>query len=145
MSPQFQESRPIIDMGAPSWCWAQLGLEGEGILSYQASRGRTSLAVPYAVTDGRITIPLAGFNEAGWRASGTDTCLEVSGRTRDDRRWVVRATGTADRVEPDASAALAHARRVHPANRSGSAGSPWERLYLREPRVRGYYETPLPV
>jgi hypothetical protein len=145
MSSSSQRSLQIIDIGAPGWCWSQLGAGGEGILSYQAPRGRISLAVPYAVTDRRISIALASFNETGWRAAGADTQLEVSGLTPDDLRWVVRATGLAERVDLSGRSGLAYARRVHPANRagSGSVGSS-DRLFLRTPRVRGFYETSLP-
>jgi len=146
MSSSSPTSVPIIDIAGPGWCWSQLGAAGEGILSYQDARGRTSLAVPYTVTDQQIAIPLAAFNETGWRAAGTDTQLEVTGLTDDDLRWVVRVTGTAERGHLPEPSGAAHSRRVHPANGAGPrSGEPWDRLHLREPRVRGFYETSLSV
>lgn len=141
MSTSSPMSFQIIDLGASSWCWTQLGAGGEGILTFEAPRGRMSLAVLYAVTDRRITIPLASPDAAGWRAAGAETCLEVRGVTADDVRWVVRATGTAEQANRSGPFGLTRCRQLHPANgRSSSAGSS-DRLHLRKPRVRGFYET----
>ena len=143
MSSPSQTSSRIIDIGASEWCWSQLGAGGEGILTFKAARGRSSLAVPYAVTGRQISIQLAAFNETGWRAAGVDAQLAVSGLTADDMRWVVRATGLAERARPSA---LEHSQQVHPANPVGSGSavsSDW--LRLRTPHVRGFYETSIAV
>ena len=141
MSSSSRTSPQIIDIGAPSWCWSQLGTVGEGILSYEASRGRVCLAVPYVVTDRQISIPLASFNETGWRAAGADTQLEVGGLTSDGLRWVVRATAVAERVDLFGQSSLARSRRLHPANGVGSA-SPTDKLFLRDPLVGGFVRPP---
>lgn len=134
----------VIDVGTAGWCWSRLGPGGEGILSYEASRGRRSLAVPYTVSGQEIAIPLAPFNDAGWLAVGTEAQLEVTGVTPDDLRWVVRVTASAERANPATSAGLAQSRRMHPSTSAGHGavvGS--DRLALRTPRVRGFYETPV--
>ncbi|WP_375431852.1 hypothetical protein [uncultured Friedmanniella sp.] len=140
MSIPLQTDVHVIDIGAPGWCWSRLGTTGEGILSYDGPRGRQSLAVPYTVTGRQIAIPLASFNDAGWLAAGNETRLEVSSRPG-TQRWVVRATGMAERdpAEPDR---LAYSRYVHPANNPGSNSAALSRrLVLVAPRVRGFYET----
>ena len=146
MIPSSEPSHRTIDMEAPSWCWSHLGTGGEGILSYETSRGRRSLAVPYAVSGRQITIPLGWFNQTGWRAAGSDTRLEVSGRTPDDLRWVVRATGTAERMDSSDQSGLGQPLRIHPANGIGSgAAQPPNQLSLKTPRMRGFCETTLSV
>ena len=89
----------IFDIGPPEWCWSRLADAEEGILSYATVRGRVALAVPYAVANRRLTIPLGAFNRTGWSAVDAEATLEVSGADADDRRWMVRATGTAQRAE----------------------------------------------
>jgi hypothetical protein len=141
-----QASHQVIDIGAPGWCWSRLGLGGEGILSYETARGRLSLAVPYVVIGRRISIALASFNVTGWRAAGSDTRLEVSGTTPDGLRWVVRVTGRADPGDRSGPTGAAYSRQVHPSNGVGhtSAVRP-DRLFLREPRVRGFHAAARPV
>jgi hypothetical protein len=134
----------VIDIGAPSWCWSHLGAAGEGILSYQSPRGRSSLAVPYTVTGQQISMPLACFNSAGWSAAGAEVCLEISGLTPDGLRWVVRASGVAERDDQTWSPGLAYARRVHPAAKNDrTPTTAMDQLVLAAPRIRGFYETPL--
>lgn len=138
------QSDPIIDIGAPGWCWSQLGTGGVGILSHGGSQGRLSLAVPYAVIGQQISVPLAVVNQAGWSAAGAESCLEVTGRTHDDLRWVVRATGLAERAHLPRQPGRAHAREMHPSNGLGYASEvPSDWLVLWTPRVRGFYETGL--
>ena len=144
-SPASLAPSQVIDIGTTSWCWSQLGLGGEGILSYPGARGRASLAVPYVVVDHQISISLAPFNHTGWLAEGTDTRLEVTGRTPDDQRWVVRATGQAKRGDRSGPAGDAHARRVHPSSGVGyDTAVRSDRLFLQDPRVRGFSETSFP-
>jgi hypothetical protein len=141
MSVPSQADLRIIDIGAPSWCWSQLGTEGVGILSYGSLRGRLSLAVPYAVRDRQITIPMGSFNAAGWLADGVESRLEVSGLTPDGLKWVVRATGTPQRLELPGRA---RSRWMHPSNGVGDDfDKPSDWLVLWIPRVRGFYETGL--
>jgi hypothetical protein len=145
MSTSFPMSFQIIDMGASSWCWTQLGAGGEGMLSFEDQRGRLSLAVLYAVTDAQISIPLASPDAVGWRAAGAETCLEVRGVTSDDVRWVVRATGTAEQADRSGSLGLARCRQLHPSNGRSSSAASSDRLHLRKPRVRGFYRTSVVV
>ncbi len=143
--PSSQAPCRVIDIGTPSWCWSQLTLGGEGIISCPGGWGRLSVAVPYTVVGHQISIFVASFNELSWGAAGADIRLEVSGRTADDQRWVVRATAKAERGDHLLRFGDAHARRMHPSNDAVHDPVPSERLYLQEPRVRGFYETLVPV
>lgn len=138
MSSSSPTAPSIIDIGSPAWCWSQLGLAGEGILSYESSQGRLSLAVLYEVADRRITICLAPFNTAGWSAAGGAAQLEVAGVTADDLKWVVRVTGTGER---SGERGLAYSRYAHPSNPASAGPEATDGLVLVAPRIRGFYET----
>jgi hypothetical protein len=101
-----------------------------------------TLAVPYIVAGGQITIPLATFNDTGLLAVEAETTLEVTGTEDGGGRWLVRATGVARRAAGPSDLNLAVARRCHPATGSacpGHALSGW--LVLPAVRIRGYHET----
>jgi len=101
-----------------------------------------TLAVPYIVASGQITIPLATVNDTGWLAVGAESTLEVTGTEDGGRRWLVRATGVAQRAAGSSDLDLAVARRSHPAAGSACSGhssSGW--LVLPTVRLRGYHET----
>jgi hypothetical protein len=141
MIPTSQVSAPTTDMEAFSWCWSHLGSGGEGILSYDTSQGRLSFTVPYIVASRQITIPLTSFDETVWQSDSAQTSLEVSGRTSNDLRWVIRVTGTAERGEPTNMPGLGLLDRVP---RVGHVCSDRvdlsDRLHLRTHRVRGFFK-----
>ena len=143
MSLPQADSR-IIDIAPASWCKTRLAGAEEGLLSYPSPHGRVALAVPYAVSDEQITIPLAPFNCTGWLAEEQEATLEVMGVDGEDVRWTVRATGTAQRAGSHGSALdRSVSRRSHPAAGTGwpaVVGSEW--LVLTGFRLRGFYETP---
>lgn len=132
----------VIDIGTPDWCWSKLGGDKQGALSYQGAYGRVCLDVGYAVTGHQVTIALASSTSTGWSAAGEEACLEITGSTEDELRWVVRATGVAERSHPGRSAELALCRTLHPAlGTSGVSARPEDGLVLLSLRVRGFYET----
>ena len=135
--------RRIIDIGPPEWCWGHLRGADEGILSYQTSRGRIALVVPYTIAGQQITIPVAPFNDTAWLAAGGEATLEVTGIDDAGQRWVVRASGLvqAGSLRPTDQN---FARRCHPANGPGwRSQAVSDRLVLPSARVRGFYETSL--
>ena len=140
MTPLAPVETRYIDIASPDWCWSRLADADEGRLSYSTSRGQVSLAVPYAVTNEQITIPMASFNDAGWLAVDSEATLEVIG-TQSNLGWLVRATGIAHRAGLPSAWKRMNSRQCHPA-----AGSAWppggasEWLMLPEVRLRGYCE-----
>jgi hypothetical protein len=134
----------IIDIGPPEWCWGHLHDADEGILSYQTSRGRIGLAVPYTLADRQIIIPVAPFNDTAWLAAGGEATLEVNGSHGNGLRWVVRATGPVRRAGSMSPTSQDLAHRSHPANGPDRRPkAPSDRLVLPSARVRGFYETSL--
>ena len=141
LSNSYEEPR-IAYVGAPGWCWSRLADAEEGILSYSTARGPVAIAVPYAVTNQMITIPMAPFNDTGWLATDGEATLEVTGTDSEDMRWRVRATGLARRAASSGGASSMLARCSHPAAGNGcSSVVPSTGLVLPSPRVRGFYQT----
>jgi len=131
-------------IGAPGWCWSHLADAEEGVLSYSTPRGPVALAVPYAVTNHQITIPMAPFNDTGWLATDGEATLEVTGTDSEDMRWRVRATGLARRAASWSAASII-ARQSHPAAGNGCPSvAPADGLVLPSARVRGSYQTRSP-
>lgn len=138
MTSLAQEDHRVVEIDSPSWCWSELMASGEGMLSFTSFGRRVRLAVPYAVDHEQIRIAMAPMNTTGWRAAGSDATLEIVGTDHDHRRWVVRATGRADRV---ASTAQDLALLASPLDRPRlTFDAPPSVLAMPRVFVRGFYE-----
>lgn len=145
MTSSPQADTRTVDIAPADWCWSRLTDADEGLLSYSTPDGRVALTVPYAVTNQQITIPLAPFNCTGWSAVEQESTLEVIGAEAENLRWIVRATGIAQRAGGRSNVlSRPISRRSHPAAGPGwppIAGSEW--LVLSAVHLSGYYETAL--
>jgi len=122
MTSLTQAETRIIDICPPGWCWSRLAEANEGILSRATRHGRITLPVPYAIAHQEIAIPMATFTSGVWSAADGEATLEVTGDAAENQRWLVRATGSVQRVR-----------------RTSAPESDW--LVLQPVRLRGFYET----
>lgn len=138
MTSLAQEDHRVVEIDSPSWCWSELMAIHEGMLSFTSFSRRVSLAVPYAVDRQQILIGMAPINVNGWRAAGSQATLEIVGTDHDRRRWVVRATGHADRI---VSTAHDRALLASPLDRPRlTFDAPPSVLAMPLVCVRGFYE-----
>ena len=122
MTSLTQAETRIIDICPPGWCWSRLAEADQGILSNATRHGRATLPVPYAIKHQQIAIPLAPVTSAIWSAAQGEATLGVIGDAAEDRRWLVRVTGSVQR-----------------SGQPNAPGPEW--LVLTSVRLRGFYET----